>query len=130
MSLDTYLYHEKLAREGKLFDSEKDSMEALASEQWVDNPSKFGANLWSEDSDEAVKDVQRLFQSRGIAIENSAVPLIPENERRIQERLDDAERDNQELKEKLAALSEPTTPVINETQEIEQETEDDALDGI
>ena len=57
----TYRYHQEYAPHGRVFDLEKVSDQSLVDQGWVDNPAKFGLNVWGGPN-EAMAEVKQQFE--------------------------------------------------------------------
>lgn len=64
MSQMTILYHASYAPDGQEFDLEVTALSALVAQGWVDNPAKFGRDIWNDTgSGENVAKTQQLYDA-------------------------------------------------------------------
>ena len=124
MPQNTRLWHKEYAgREGRRFDLETVSLDALVEQGWVDSPAKLGMNVWGgPDSD--MNDIKGQFERKEVPAIGKAVVLPRPGEEAA---LHEAE--NKKLYERLRVQEDENTALKRELREAKEKLADHRSDA-
>ena len=122
MPKNTMLYHKESAPDGEVFDLEKVAESALVEQGWVDNPGKFGHNIWGG-PDAAMEPIKRAFESKEVGAIESVAAHTPSNE------MDALRTNNSQLHEHLRVRDDENVALRRQLKESQEKLADHRSDA-
>ena len=122
MAKRTILYHKEYQPDGREFDLHKHSLDSLVTEGWVDNPAKFGHNIWGgEDSD--LTHIKAQFEAGELG------PMDPVIAHAHSAEMDALQRENSQVYERLREKENEAEALRRELRESKEKLGDHRSDA-